>query len=349
ATGNKSTNETDGVQLTFKHKLAQVAIHAKNANTAYKYYIKGVKIANVISSGNFNFSPAEDVSEWTYGETPSTDSYSIEYDKAMATPLGIVGTNLMCTVSADESGAEVLDYSVGNAMLIPQQLTAWDITTNTTGSYLAVLAKVETVDGSVVYPAASDTDGFGWLLVPVDTKWDAGNRYVYTLDFTEGAGFDESGEEVLGGPVKFTMEVDEWDEEIIGEVDNLVGTWSLESLVVNTQYLNQETQDESSEYKGDALTTYLTTNNMDDLTQINIVVYADHYQLVVGEETIEFKIAENNSLVPYEGDGTVIYTIEELTNERVIFKQEYDTTQADGVVTGKKISLFTYNRVIDNQ
>ena len=350
ATGNKTKNETDGVQLTFKHKLAQVAIHAKNANTAYNYYIKGVKIANVVSKGDFNFSPAEGAPEWTYGDTPSIASYFIEYTNPMSVPLGISGTNLMCSVSADENDAEVLDYSVGNAMLIPQQLTKWDKTSKT-GSYLAVLAKVETVGGSIVYPKDASTSGseYDWLLVPIDTKWEAGNRYVYTLDFTEGAGFDESGEEVLGGPVKFTMEVDEWDEEIIGEVDNLVGTWSLESLVLNTQDLNPETQDESIEYKGDALTIYLTTNNMDDLTQIKIVVDADHYQLVTGDETIDFKIAENNSLVPYEEDGTVIYTIEELTNERVIFKQEYNTTDAGGEITGKEISLFTYSKVIDNQ
>ena len=234
ATGNKSTNETDGVQLTFQHKLAQIGIRAKNANSAYKYYIKGVKIANVISSADFNFSPKEGDSEWTYDVTQSTSSYSIEYTKPMDTPLGIVGTNLMCSVSADESGAEVLDYSVGNAMLIPQQLAAWDKTTNTTGSYLAVLAKVETADGSVVYPKDASTSGeeYDWLLVPVDTKWEAGNRYVYTLDFTEGAGLDEDGNEVLGGPVKFKMDVEPWDETSTAEIvaANFLGKWEIQKV-----------------------------------------------------------------------------------------------------------------------
>ena len=233
ATGNKSTNETNGVQLTFQHKLAQIGIRAKNANSAYRYYIKGVKIANVISSADFNFSPTGDDPEWTYVDTHSTDSYFIEYDKAMSTHLGIVGTNLMCTVTADESDAEVLDYSVGNAMLIPQQLTKWDKTSKT-GSYLAVLAKVETVGGSIVYPKDASTSGseYDWLLVPIDTKWEAGNRYVYTLDFTEGAGLDEDGNEVLGGPVKFKMDVEPWDETSTAEIvaANFLGKWEIQKV-----------------------------------------------------------------------------------------------------------------------
>ena len=346
ATGNKSTNETNGVQLTFQHKLAQIGIRAKNANSAYRYYIKGVKIANVISSADFNFSPTGDDPEWTYVDTHSTDSYFIEYDKAMSTHLGIVGTNLMCTVTADESDAEVLDYSVGNAMLIPQQLTAWDKTTNT-GSYLAVLAKVETVDGSVVYPAASDIDGFGWLLVPVDTKWDAGNRYVYTLDFTEGAGFDESGEEVLGGPVKFTMEVDEWDEELISG-PSIVGTWSLVGLNITKTYTDGTDNSIIEKNTPEDLKAYLGESEQ-DLMLIKIIEYDDHYRYIVGDNNIDFKLVGNQLFVLEDEDGSVISTIEELTSGSAIFKQVRDLTQADGKIIGEEVSMFKYTRVVDNQ
>ena len=45
ATGKKSTNETNGVKLNFKHMLSQIEIKAKNTNTGYIYKVKGVKIA----------------------------------------------------------------------------------------------------------------------------------------------------------------------------------------------------------------------------------------------------------------------------------------------------------------
>ena len=54
---------------------------------------------------------------------------------------------------------------------------------------------------------------YAWLAVPVDTKWEAGYKYVYTLDFTSGAGYpdplggDPTGSTALGGPIKFTMDV----------------------------------------------------------------------------------------------------------------------------------------------
>ena len=349
ATGNKSANETDGVQLTFQHKLAQIGIRAKNANSAYKYYIKGVKIANVISSGNFNFSPTGDNPEWTYGDTHSTDSYFIKYDKAMSTHLGIVGTNLMCTVTADKNGAEVLDYSVGNAMLIPQQLTKWDKTDAPSGAYLAVLAKVETVGGSIVYPKDASTSGseYDWLLVPIDTKWEAGNRYVYTLDFTEGAGFDESGEEVLGGPVKFTMEVDEWDEELIS-VPSIVGTWSLVGLNITKTYTDGTDNSIIEKNTPEDLKAYLGESEQ-DLMLIKIIEYDDHYRYIVGDNNIDFKLVGNQLFVLEDEDGSVISTIEELTSGSAIFKQVRDLTQADGKIIGEEVSMFKYTRVVDNQ
>lgn len=59
------------------------------------------------------------------------------------------------------------------------------------------------------------------------TNWQAGKKYIYTLDFSEGAGkvdpekeqpedptvdpFDP-GEDILGSPIKFTVEVSEWED-----------------------------------------------------------------------------------------------------------------------------------------
>ena len=54
----------------------------------------------------------------------------------------------------------------------------------------------------------------------IGTKWEMGNKYIYTLDFSEGAGKPEPDPEnpepnepvdpILGGPIKFTVEVAKW-------------------------------------------------------------------------------------------------------------------------------------------
>ena len=353
ATGNKTKNETDGVQLTFKHKLVQIGIHAKNANSAYKYYIKGVKIANVISSGDFNFSPAEGSSEWACDDTRSTASYSIEYTKPMATPLGIVGTNLMCTVTADKNGAEVLDYSVGNAMLIPQQLTKWDKTSKT-GSYLAVLAKVETEGGSIVYPKDASTSGseYDWLLVPIDTKWEAGNRYVYTLDFTEGAGFDESGEEVLGGPVKFKMDVEPWDETSTAEIvaANFLGKWEIQKVETwrtpDPGYTLDEDWPAHAVYTGDDLDNHLKMDQnhkkIEVISESKYITYPDDKDPIEYDYSISGKLFVT-SYIPEGFEQSISFLIRESSADsyQFYFASKKSQYYLESVYYYKKVEEFT--------
>lgn len=60
----------------------------------------------------------------------------------------------------------------------------------------------------------------------IGTNWEAGKKYVYTLNFTDGAGKVDPekpdptdptdpfnpGEDITGGKIKFTVEVEEWTE-----------------------------------------------------------------------------------------------------------------------------------------
>ena len=123
-----------------------------------------------------------------------------------------------------------------NAMLIPQQLVAWDAENDKTntkkGAYLSVYAQIETAEGSRVYPNVDGME-YAWLAVPIDTKWEAGYKYVYTLDFTNGAGYSDpldgpdTGGTVLGGAIKFTMDVNPWGEKSAfeNEYELMNGKW----------------------------------------------------------------------------------------------------------------------------
>jgi hypothetical protein len=134
-----------------------------------------------------------------------------------------------------------------NAMLIPQELVAWDAENDKTnakkGAYLSVYAQIETAEGSRVYPNVEGMD-YAWLAVPIDTKWEAGYKYVYTLDFTNGAGYSDpldgpnTGEQVLGGPIKFTMDVNPWDEKATMEATEnmMIGKWAAARIEVQWTY-----------------------------------------------------------------------------------------------------------------
>lgn len=177
ATGSKD-NQTSGVALTFDHMLSQIEIKAKNTHEGYEYEVAGVRIAGVLGQADFDF----DSKTWELDDTKAT--YTVQYT---ANPITLDGTgvNVMGKVTVDED--EVSD----NAMLLPQDLSATGMEA-TFGVYVKVTSKST---DSQVFPSTGD---YGWMDVPVTTNWEAGYKYVYTLDMSQA---DE-----LGTPIKFTLD-----------------------------------------------------------------------------------------------------------------------------------------------
>lgn len=208
ASGTRAANETNGVELSFAHQLSQIEIKAKNTNTGYIYTVVGVRIGKPVSKGTFTF----DTNKWTLTTTEKTN-YAVEY----TTPPRILGAE----------AATMMGTANNNAMLLPQQLVAWasatDKTNNANGAYIALKIQITTKDGARVYPAKAKGD-YDWAAVAINTKWEAGKKYVYTLDFSNGAGKVDPekpqpvdptdpfkpGEDILGKPIKFTVIVTPW-------------------------------------------------------------------------------------------------------------------------------------------
>lgn len=205
ASGTRAANETNGVELTFAHQLSQIEIKAKNTNTGYIYKVVGVRIGKPVSKGTFTFG----TNTWSLTTTEKTN-YAVEYTAAPR------------ILAAD--AATMMGTANDNAMLLPQQLVAWepeaDKTNTRNGAYIALKIQITTKDGARVYPATGDYD---WAAVAINTNWEAGKKYVYTLDFSNGAGKVDPekpdpdptdpfkpGEDILGKPIKFTVTVTEW-------------------------------------------------------------------------------------------------------------------------------------------
>lgn len=211
ATGKKSVNSSAGVALTFQHRLSQIEIQAKNSNTGYTYKVTGVRIGKPISKGTFDFNTE------SWSTTPDNKAnYQVEYDESVL------------TLNADAQS--IMGSGNGNAMLIPQQLVAWNPTNDNDNSannaYIAVKVQITTAGGARIYPVAAGVE-YDWVAVPIDTKWEQGKKYVYTLDFSNGSGkVDpeknpetpdptdpyEPGGEILdsGSAIKFTVTVSDW-------------------------------------------------------------------------------------------------------------------------------------------
>lgn len=204
AIGDKNANESSGVDLQFEHILSQVQINAKNAHSEYIYSVAGVRISGVVSKADFDFGSGT----WTLSaDSDDKTTYAVMHEKEIT--LAADGVVVMGTVTLD--GEKVSD----NAMLIPQDLSAEGMDVRL-GIYVNVKAK----NGSQVFPE-SLSETYDWLEIPIQTNWEAGFKYVYTLDLTSGS--------FLGEPIKFTIDVTPWGEKPAAH--SLTSRWELTRAV----------------------------------------------------------------------------------------------------------------------
>lgn len=231
-TGNKANNETTGASLAFDHILSQIQIKVKNTNENVKYTIKGVRISNVKGKGNYTFTPADNQNKHVWDNLGTPSQYILDQ-----------GVN----ITLDENNKNVTDLltATNSAMLIPQGITAWDgqapnqvgaTFVNVNGSYISLLINVQKKNAAgaweQVYPKAdAPNDKSAWAAVAIPAvTWVNGNKYIYTLDLSAGAGKVDpvepgdnwtdgkdpgKGEDILGKQIFFNVTVTPWDDKSV--------------------------------------------------------------------------------------------------------------------------------------
>lgn len=227
-TGNKEDNGSAGVNLNFRHALAQVEMVVNNGSTAGNTVIvKGIKVGNAIKSGTFSMpvitteAPADEdnllTSQWSGNVRTTTGDKNIKtYSIIHSSPISIASGAQQSVMGAG-----------GNWMMIPQratEATAWNPAAGGAGDkmYMALLVKL--MQGSTtVFPRTETPDDdkegdYAWTAVPIpaDATLEAGKKYTFTLTFiinTGNAGnLISNGKEVLSHPIKLVVSVDDWVE-----------------------------------------------------------------------------------------------------------------------------------------
>ena len=226
-TGTQAANETAGAALNFDHILSQIQIKVKNTNPNVKYIIKGVRISNVKGTGTYTFTPADGKKHAWAATTPN------QY---------VLKDGVEIKLNNQNTDADLL-AAANSAMLIPQDITAWNgqvpVGSNAsfkdvTGSYISLLINVQKKNAGgweQVYPFADEpNEKCAWTAVAIpDVTWANGNKYIYTLDLTKGAGKvdpvdpgdgvnpggkdPDKGEDILGKPIFFKVEVEPWVDQ----------------------------------------------------------------------------------------------------------------------------------------
>lgn len=232
-TGRAADHATNGVPLYFKHLLSQLSVQAKNSNKSYKVEVAGVKIARIQSQATLTL-PAEikqDEELTGYRDLASPKSF---------------GAAAARVLTLNDKPQEIGNSDVGNFMLIPQELTAWNReeqiggAADNEGTYLGVLLRITTPSGAQCYPLERGKYAYATIPFSIPGGMKAGVHYQVTLDFSKGAGYQEPvlgdgvpanlladvevstqpwggkekpGKAILGGPIKFAVSVEPWVEK----------------------------------------------------------------------------------------------------------------------------------------
>ena len=212
AKGNLEENGMDGVDIKFKHALSQITIAAKNDNKAYTVKVSGVKIGNIMSKSTFSFpSTGGDGNDASWTQDSQTGSYTTEWES-----------------SAVELSSDVKDFKdQGNVpfMLIPQSLTSTNKASE--GAYIALKVSIAMQGGKVL---CSDK----WAYVGIGGSWQMGKRYNYTLDFSNGAGQDENGKQIISGKeMVLKVKVTPWDAKAVDLPEKVITGTASASFAYN--------------------------------------------------------------------------------------------------------------------
>lgn len=229
--GEKANHETAGVPLFFKHALSQIEVKAKCSNSGMKIKVKGLKLANVATSGTFTF-PAENT------ENASSLGQNLWSDlrggglpsKAYVIRDGLDETEALLLTKEAQS----LMFRDGNFMLIPQKRDSWE--KDASGAYISVLCQIIDPTDKQIFPKTKGK--YGFAAVPVDINWAPGYKYTYILNFCDG---EDGGAgkvdpdpkdptdptdpnpiidpdpatpgDILGKAIKFTVDVSAWENK----------------------------------------------------------------------------------------------------------------------------------------
>lgn len=333
ASGNKTQNAA-GVALTFNHMLSQIEIHAKNLHEGYTYLVKGVSINGVIATGDFNFAD----SKWTLG-TDKTN-YTVTYDY----PVTLTATGEVVMDMVDIDGTELPD----NAMLLPQNLA-----TVAPKATLGIYVQCKSTSGAQVFPET--TGDYGWMYVDIDTNWEAGCKYVYTLDLTRG--YQEFHK------IQFTMDVTPWVEKstLDDEDIDLTGTWRMARVEQTDTYNDGKVE----KYVYDTKETILEAISdhhyelkvvkelKGDLLENNENAFYFKYYTYPGtsnQESYDFIVQNGKMIIDLGlGDGVMKegYLVRDISENFITFSQKLDITNTANEVTGNTELVFYYVRIAD--
>ncbi|MDE7153186.1 MAG: hypothetical protein K2O00_01925 [Muribaculaceae bacterium] len=211
---NRKNGLYSGVALKFEHQLARVDFKAWGNPTAYDVEIAGIRLGNVYTECNLDFTLKPAISSAAKDSTQNG-----QWLKTPAPTRGVVeyiyreGESVIQIKNGGkyntQTKATSLMANAGSAFVIPGSYSAWTKTKANTGIYFSVLLRVKDIDGMQLYPyiegasmnATTTTANMNVIYFAVDKSTGLINKRVYKKNGVYYA--DE------GGTIPYTISANE--------------------------------------------------------------------------------------------------------------------------------------------
>lgn len=187
------------INVNFRHALSKVVFKLGNTNANLRITVAGIRVVGINDKGTCTLASTS-----TYGATKGECSWESQASSktqiADVAYTALTGANTLLTAESTEVGTPLY--------LVPQVLPTWTVTKVSEGNYTAtgtarieILCKIEqkTGEGAESYSVIWDGITSGkYIAVSLDGKgatatdldWLQGKKYIYTLSFGQGAGYD---------------------------------------------------------------------------------------------------------------------------------------------------------------
>lgn len=197
AKANNQTKATNKgiVNLQFQHALSQVVFKGMTKSSNLSVEIASITIHNVNSVMTIGLNGTANAPTAKYA------NYSI----------GMSDTKTVAVT--DASKAVNLTAADGALMLVPQTLNVWTPESTVPDAdtaneaYIEISCKITSKNSDGVTYLVGTSTAYDKCYVPLSGEWEAGKRYVYTLQF--GGGKDEDGNDRFA-PITFSVNVSDW-------------------------------------------------------------------------------------------------------------------------------------------
>lgn len=208
------------VNVNFRHALSQIAFQVANINPNLKITVTGIKVVGVNNSGTYSLTDAADTypnasgdkgeGAWAVTNNGEDARKAVSYT-AYTNETGIV----LEGVSDKPAGAG------SSLFLVPQTLPTWTVQNDNDGTFsvtggtarIEVTCTIEQLVGDGSYTVIWNGPVTISLQGGTGNKWLEGKKYVYTLTFGDGAGYDNTNPDDPKPaivPIKAKVDVEEF-------------------------------------------------------------------------------------------------------------------------------------------